>query len=40
MTTYAHDEVVPDKQSTLAKKRQVADMFNDISGDMIFSTGF
>ena len=40
MTAYAHDEVVPDKQSTLAKKRQVADMFNDIAGRYDFLNRF
>jgi demethylmenaquinone methyltransferase/2-methoxy-6-polyprenyl-1,4-benzoquinol methylase len=30
MAIYAHDEVVPDKQSALAKKNQVAEMFNSI----------
>src|SRR4029079_386606 len=30
MAIYAHDEVVPDKQSALAKKSQVAEMFNSI----------
>ena len=40
MTAYAHDEVVPDKQSTLEKKRQVADMFNDIAGRYDFLNRF
>jgi demethylmenaquinone methyltransferase/2-methoxy-6-polyprenyl-1,4-benzoquinol methylase len=40
MTAYAHDEVVPDKQSALAKKRQVADMFNDIAGRYDFLNRF
>lgn len=31
MTQYAHDHVVPDKQSALSKKEQVAEMFNDIA---------
>ena len=31
MATFDHDTVVPDKNSTLAKKQQVADMFNDIA---------
>jgi len=31
MAVYAHDKIVPDKQSSLAKKSQVANMFNDIA---------
>ena len=31
MSNYAHDTVVPYKQSDLAKKQQVAGMFNDIA---------
>lgn len=31
MAIYAHDNVVPDKESTLAKKSQVAEMFNAIA---------
>lgn len=31
MTEYAHDNVVPIKDSSLAKKQQVAEMFNDIA---------
>ncbi len=30
MAIYAHDEIVPDKESALAKKNQVAEMFNSI----------
>lgn len=30
MAIYAHDEVVPNKESALAKKNQVAEMFNSI----------
>ncbi len=31
MSTYAHDNIVPDEQSSLSKKEQVADMFDDIA---------
>lgn len=31
MTQYAHDRVVPDKHSAIAKKMQVAGMFDDIA---------
>lgn len=31
MTKFAHDDIVPDKQSELDKKTQVATMFNDIA---------
>jgi demethylmenaquinone methyltransferase/2-methoxy-6-polyprenyl-1,4-benzoquinol methylase len=31
MTTFAHDKVVPVKESALAKKQQVAEMFDDIA---------
>ncbi|HRD58571.1 MAG TPA: bifunctional demethylmenaquinone methyltransferase/2-methoxy-6-polyprenyl-1,4-benzoquinol methylase UbiE [Ferruginibacter sp.] len=31
MTHFAHDSIVPDKQSDLSKKEQVAEMFNDIA---------
>ena len=31
MAVYAHDKIVPDKQSSLAKKSQVANMFNTIA---------
>jgi len=31
MTKFAHDTIVPDKQSQLNKKQQVADMFNNIA---------
>ena len=31
MTTFDHDSVVPDKESDLSKKQQVADMFDDIA---------
>jgi demethylmenaquinone methyltransferase / 2-methoxy-6-polyprenyl-1,4-benzoquinol methylase len=31
MAVYAHDKVVPDKQSDVAKKKQVAEMFNSIA---------
>lgn len=31
MSKFAHDSIVPDKQSHLSKKQQVAEMFNDIA---------
>ena len=31
MTQFAHDNIVPDKESSLEKKEQVASMFNDIA---------
>ena len=31
MTVFSHDSVVPDKDSELGKKQQVANMFNDIA---------
>jgi demethylmenaquinone methyltransferase / 2-methoxy-6-polyprenyl-1,4-benzoquinol methylase len=31
MTEFAHDKVVPDKDSTQTKKEQVAGMFDDIA---------
>ena len=31
MAKFAHDDVVPFKESELAKKDQVADMFNNIA---------
>ena len=31
MTKFAHDEIVPDQQSDLEKKEQVANMFNSIA---------
>lgn len=31
MTKFAHDTIVPDKQSQLSKKEQVAEMFDDIA---------
>jgi demethylmenaquinone methyltransferase/2-methoxy-6-polyprenyl-1,4-benzoquinol methylase len=31
MTAFAHDTIVPDKDSLLGKKQQVANMFNDIA---------
>jgi len=40
MSAYAHDEIVPDKQSSLAKKSQVANMFNDIAGRYDFLNRF
>jgi demethylmenaquinone methyltransferase/2-methoxy-6-polyprenyl-1,4-benzoquinol methylase len=32
MEKYAHDSILPDQQSTLEKRDQVAGMFNDIAG--------
>ena len=40
MAIYAHDEVVPDKQSTLTKKNQVASMFNAIANRYDFLNHF
>ena len=40
MATYAHDEIVPDKHSSLAKKSQVATMFNNIAGKYDFLNRF
>jgi demethylmenaquinone methyltransferase/2-methoxy-6-polyprenyl-1,4-benzoquinol methylase len=40
MAMYAHDQIVPDKQSGLAKKSQVADMFNSIAGRYDFLNRF
>jgi demethylmenaquinone methyltransferase/2-methoxy-6-polyprenyl-1,4-benzoquinol methylase len=40
MTTFTHDKVVPNQSSTLDKKEQVADMFNDISGRYDFLNRF
>ena len=40
MTNFAHDSVVPYKDSELSKKQQVAGMFNDISGKYDFLNGF
>lgn len=31
MTKFAHDTVVPDKESNLNKKQQVAEMFDSIA---------
>ena len=31
MTQFAHDQVVPQQDSSLSKKEQVADMFDDIA---------
>ena len=31
MSTYAHDNIVPNEKSSLTKKEQVADMFDDIA---------
>ena len=40
MTDFAHDSVVPFKESELSKKEQVADMFNDIAGRYDFLNRF
>ena len=40
MAVYAHDKVVPDKQSDAAKKTQVAEMFNSIAGRYDFLNRF
>lgn len=40
MTNFAHDNVVPDKDSVLSKKEQVAGMFDDIAGKYDFLNGF
>lgn len=40
MTNYAHDTVVPYKESTLSKKQQVATMFDDIAGRYDFLNRF
>jgi demethylmenaquinone methyltransferase/2-methoxy-6-polyprenyl-1,4-benzoquinol methylase len=40
MTDFAHDSVVPYKDSGLNKKEQVASMFNDIAGRYDFLNGF
>ncbi len=37
---YAHDEIMPDKQSVLSKKNQVAEMFNAICGRYDFLNRF
>lgn len=40
MTRYEHDLVVPDEQSTLSKKEQVASMFDSIAGKYDFLNRF
>ncbi len=40
MTAFAHDKVVPVKESKLSKKEQVAGMFNDIAGRYDFLNRF
>lgn len=40
MTEFAHDNVVPYKESELSKKQQVAGMFDDISGKYDFLNRF
>ncbi len=40
MTDFAHDSVVPYKESELTKKQQVAGMFDDISGRYDFLNRF
>lgn len=39
-TEFAHDKIVPDQQSTLHKKEQVAEMFNNIAGKYDFLNRF
>jgi demethylmenaquinone methyltransferase / 2-methoxy-6-polyprenyl-1,4-benzoquinol methylase len=40
MSEYAHDSVVPYKNAEIAKKQQVAEMFNDIAGKYDFLNRF
>lgn len=40
MANFDHDEVVPDKESALSKKEQVADMFNNIAPKYDFLNRF
>ncbi len=40
MAVYAHDKIVPDEKSTLAKKNQVAEMFNSIASRYDFLNRF
>ena len=40
MAVYAHDKVVPDEKSGLAKKKQVAEMFDSIAGRYDFLNRF
>ena len=40
MTNFAHDTIVPFKESALTKKQQVATMFNDIAGRYDFMNRF
>jgi demethylmenaquinone methyltransferase/2-methoxy-6-polyprenyl-1,4-benzoquinol methylase len=40
MNDFAHDTVVPNKDSDLSKKEQVAEMFNDIAGRYDFINRF
>ena len=40
MANFAHDNVVPYKDSELTKKEQVAGMFNDIAGRYDFLNRF
>ena len=40
MSMYAHDKIVPDEKSDVAKKNQVAEMFNSIAGRYDFLNRF
>lgn len=40
MNKYAHDVIVPDAESNLNKKKQVAEMFNSIAGKYDFLNRF
>ena len=40
MAVYAHDKIVPDEKSNVTKKKQVAEMFNAISGRYDFLNRF
>ncbi len=40
MAVYAHDKIVPDQKSVVAKKKQVAEMFDSIAGSYDFLNRF